>query len=356
LEPRSAAATSPWIEVLEGLPFVRRATVRKGEAEPVLRVRADGGTYEYRTLVRTQPLGEAAAALLLANEFSSRAAPPLLVLAPFVPGAVAERLVDRGVEYVDLAGNCHLLFGGEHHVHVEGKRLARGARRNVAVPGARQREAGYQVLFALAARPELANAPVRDVAELAGTGKSAVADVIARLVHDGIVARTAQRRMVVRRDQLIDRWVVAYIDRARARWLAGRFRPAETDPAELEQKLVTALRDKPWGFGGSAAAMRLDRFYRGPETVVYVAEWEPKLARGVRALPDAAGSLLVFVNPMPLAFEGSLPRTVHPLLVYSELVAANDDRSLQAAARIRERFLGAAGSTRRSPERARLSP
>jgi len=319
--------------------MVRKVTAKNGEAERVLRIRAASGTCDYRTLVRPQLLDESKLALLLTTEASSRRDLPLLVLARFVPTAAAERLAGRGVEYVDLAGNCHLLMCGKHYVHVEGKRLARAAGREIAASGPRQREAGHKVLFALAARPELADAPVREVARLAGTGKSAVADVTAKLVHDGIVASTKQRRMVVRRDQLIDRWVVAYVERARARWLAGRFRPVETDPAALEQHVAAALRDEKWGFGGSAAAMRLDRFYRGPETIVHMAGSERNLARAIRAQPDPAGLLLVFVNPMPLAFEGSAPQTVHPLLVYSELVAANDDRSLQAAARIREHFL-----------------
>jgi hypothetical protein len=45
------------------------------------------------------------------------------------------------------------------------------------------------------------------------------------------------------------------------------------------------------------------------------------------------------VVPIPLAFEGAVSHTVHPLLVYSELLAANDERSLAAAERLRQRYL-----------------
>jgi hypothetical protein len=42
----------------------------------------------------------------------------------------------------------------------------------------------------------------------------------------------------------------------------------------------------------------------------------------LQALPDKNGFLTVLLLPGPLAFEGVLHRTVHPLLVYTVLITS----------------------------------
>jgi len=326
----------PWLRQLEKLPFVDAIRVdgSDGRADLVIHLRAGKRTHHLEVEVKPhRVLSPAVLGQLI--EHPKRRRSQVMLFARHVPTALGERLSENDIAYLDLAGNCHLRLGDDHFVHVEGKKPPD----YVPVMPTREREPGFHIYFALAARPELASAPVRQLAELAGTGKSAAADVVSRLVHDGVLAKTRQRRMVVHRDQLIERWVVAYMDRARSKWLAGRFRPAERDADAIEKRVAGALRGTTWGFGGSAAAMRLDRFYRGPETVVHLKEGRADLPALLRAPPDREGPLSVIVTPIPLAFESPEPDTVHPLLVYSELVAANDDRSLQAAARLRERFL-----------------
>ena len=61
--------------------------------------------------------------------------------------------------------------------------------------------------------------------------------------------------------------------------------------------------------------------------------------RRLRLLPARTGELAVLAAPGPLAYEGEVPRTVHPLLVYGELLAGRDDRAREAAAEVRTRFL-----------------
>jgi hypothetical protein len=52
-----------------------------------------------------------------------------------------------------------------------------------------------------------------------------------------------------------------------------------------------------------------------------------------------AGKSTVDRTLVPIAFASPVQETVHPLLIHAELVSGSDERSLDAAARIRERFL-----------------
>ena len=85
--------------------------------------------------------------------------------------------------------------------------------------------------------------------------------------------------------------------------------------------------------------MRLDRYYRGSETTLHVTRRDGDLPARCEALPDRNGTLTILLTPGSLALQGAVPRTVHPLLVYTELVVSNDKRAIDAAGRIRERFL-----------------
>jgi len=325
---------TPWVAELERLPFVHDVSVSQATGTRRVRLRAGRKTFEYRLEVRlAQPLSRAHVAPLLGTAAGRRE--PILLFAPHVGAGLGEALRERGIDYIDLAGNCHIDADGVHMAHVEGRR----PRERFAAPGERQRAAHYGIYFALAARPELASATVREIARHAGAGKSTVDRTLARLEADGILASTSRGRRIVRRDQLIERWVAGYVEHLRRRWTVSRYRPAEKDPEKLERELARALDGKTWGLGGGAGGWRLDHHYRGSNTVVHLATPEPELPRGVRALPAGDGPLVVMVTPMPSAFASPVAEVVHPLLVYGELVASGDDRSLESAARVRQRYL-----------------
>ena len=94
-----------------------------------------------------------------------------------------------------------------------------------------------------------------------------------------------------------------------------------------------------WAWGGATAAYRMTGHYRGEDTQLHVDRPAPTLPQELRVLPARTGNLMILRVPGPAAFDGALPRTVHPLLVYTELLIDNDDRAVEAAAEILERFL-----------------
>jgi len=91
--------------------------------------------------------------------------------------------------------------------------------------------------------------------------------------------------------------------------------------------------------GGLAAGYRLVEHYRGDGTVAHVRGGAKALAHEIRALRDPGGKLTLFRVPGRLATEGAAPGTVHPLLVYAEMVQTRDERALEAASMVRRRFL-----------------
>jgi hypothetical protein len=328
----------PYLAQIKALPFAadvrveRNTPARDETADAVVHLRTETGTIPLQVKVKERPLQKATIEGLLAHD---RPKGNVLVLAPYVPADLGEQLARHHLNYLDLAGNCHLEIGRRYLVHVEGKRppKAEGRGRGLGATG-------YQVVFALLADRTLVQAPVRRIAEAAGVPKTVVGDLLVRLREDGTLGRTRQGRVLLRPAALLERWLTGYGDLLRPRLLVHRYRVADPNPIHLEKRIAQAFGARTrWVWGGAAAAYRLTKHYRGEETLVHADDLPPDLPTQVRAMPAKDGQLTILRAPGPLAFTGPAPHVAHPLLIYAELLLQGRDRERETAAEVRTRYL-----------------
>jgi hypothetical protein len=273
---------------------------------------------------------------VLAHAARTKPKRPWILFAPHVGRPLARYLDEQGVNFVDLAGNCRLQIGRRHIAKIEGRPPERRPQqgRGTGAPGQR-------ILFALLVQPDLLNAPVRTLAKAAGVAPATAAVRITHLRKAGLIHETNGHRQLTVPRRLLDLWINGYETLVRPKLLIGRYRAQEMDPEALEHKIAKTLDDKvTWAFGGGAAAHRLTGYYHGPDTVVHVQQPGFDIAKELRALRADDGPLILLGAPGPLAFEGAKPRTVAPLLVYTELLFAGDKRARDAAGEIQKKYLG----------------
>jgi hypothetical protein len=335
-----AIQLSPYLDNLRSLPFVRRVRLlanrlRRGKAtDGLLELTTPRGQRRLRVEEKASHLTLPVVRDLIART-ASRTTPPLILFAPYVSAEMAAALLPHGINFVDKVGNCHLDLGGDYCAHVEGRRL----RRHLDAPGG-LRAPGFRLVFALLVEPDLLNSPIRHIAQAAGVSLGTVSNVLHRLKHDRMVVQTKSRLHLVRTDDLVERWIAGYAETLRPELLAGRFETADRDPPTLESRLEALLdRDGTWAWGGAAAVFRLTKHYRSDETVLHTPDPASDLPQRLKALPHPAGRLIILGVPGPLAFRGKAPHTVHPLLIYTELILTGSDRAREAASELRERFL-----------------
>ena len=255
---------------------------------------------------------------------------PTLLIADYVTPPMAETLKERGVAFLDAAGNGYIdqppLF-----VWIKGERL-------LEKPGAGPRTgrafqaSGLKVLFALLCHPEWAERPYREIGRLAGVAHGTVGLVMAELPKLGFVGTITGRRRLLQHDLLLKQWVEAYARTLRPKLALGRYR---TDM----NRWWTEFDPQAYGLviGGEPAAERLTRYLR-PETVtVYGARANPRFLLDFKMRADAEGPVEVlkrFWN-----FEGE-DAAVAPLpLVYADLLAIGDARCLETANLLHERIV-----------------
>jgi hypothetical protein len=153
-----------------------------------------------------------------------------------------------------------------------------------------------------------------------------------------MIVRT--KSSVIYRPDEPERWIAGYAETLRPQLLAGRFQTPDKDPPTLEDRVAALLGpDETWAWGGAAAAFRLTKHYRSDETVLHVEGASGDFPKRLKAIPHSEGRLILLDVPGSLAFRGQVPHTVHPLLIYTELVLTGSDRARETASELRERFL-----------------
>jgi hypothetical protein len=255
---------------------------------------------------------------------------------------LADTFVHEGLNFMDLAGNCHVRIGERYVAMIRGQRPPERAFVDKGL-----RAPALRVLLALRAEPQLVTATTRQLSAAAGhVSPQTAADVLKRLLAAGILLRS---RGTIRwapggRKLALD-WLVAGIPVLATSTLIGRFRAKTTNLRELEEELTGGLAslESPWRWGGGIACQHLTGFYRGDRTVVYIHRPNQESTRPLTRLPlipDPNGPVALYNAPGPVAFQGPVDAVVHPLLVYLDLLGEGDDRSREAAAEIHHKFLG----------------
>ena len=341
----AAKDINPYLERLRELSFVREATVEAlqrsagaSKADAIVRIRTPAGVVrlmaELKRTHLTRDLGHRLIHL-------AESEPNLLLLAPTVGRDLGDEFSRAGVNFMDLAGNCHLRLGKGYEARVQGRRLAApAAEKGLRAPA-------YRVLFALLADTALAGAASRVLAEQAGGVSAQTAiDLRERLRARRILVPRGKRLDWTPwgRKEALDLFVAGFATTLQPSLALGRFRPQEAPLGRLEALVSRELgRTRTWGFGGGAACERLTGHFRGDDTLVYVTEWPGAgLAAKLRLLADPAGLVSFARSPGPLALESPQPQAVHPLLAYVDLLASPDGRAREGAREIYDRHLAKA--------------
>ncbi|HEU4764901.1 MAG TPA: type IV toxin-antitoxin system AbiEi family antitoxin [Candidatus Eisenbacteria bacterium] len=269
-----------------------------------------------------------------------------ILLANHVGPKLSRYLREHRINFVDTSGNCHLSIDEGHVAYIEGRKRSTPAWESQGTG-----RAGYRILFALLASPELVTRPVREVASASGASKTAASSVLSRLEREGVIGATGRDRILLRPDELLQRWLNGYVDRLRPRLVFGRYETRIEDPDELDRflsaqlsphgegRFVDGSKAIRWAWGGTAAEHRLLHYYRGTTTVIHFDAPPSTAAKRLGLAPAREGSITFLGVPGPLAFQGTPPDVAHPLLIYSELLATGEERARDAASRIRERYL-----------------
>jgi hypothetical protein len=139
---------------------------------------------------------------------------------------------------------------------------------------------------------------------------------------------------LIQKENLLQRWVIAYPERLRPKQMLGRYRG---DAAWWQQKTLDPLKAQ---WGGEIAAARLTQYLKPELITIYTGPQEINhLLFENRLKKDTAGDIEIlarFWKPVEMWEYGDL---VHPILVYADLLATGNQRNIETAKMIYEQHI-----------------
>ena len=255
-----------------------------------------------------------------------------LLVTWYVTPQMADQMKGMGIQFIDAAGNAYIneppLF-----VFVKGNRPV--DRYPKERPMRAFQPTGLQVVFALLCNPGLEKEPFRQIAEVANAALGTVGWVMGDLRNMGhLLDRGKRGRHLIRRKELLNRWVAIYPDQLRPKNFVGRYRTPNIDWWKNEE-----LTDFTAYWGGEIAAAKLTKYLKPQIATVYVKGEPGRLLLKHRIKKEPNGNVEILRAFWNFHYELEFGNLVHPILVYADLLATGDKRNIETAEIIYEREL-----------------
>jgi len=265
---------------------------------------------------------------------------PGLLVAPRITTETADKCRELDVQFIDADGNAFLHAPGLH-VLVKGQRTKPNANLTFATIGVPRAgtPTALRVVFALLCRPELINAPYREINQAARVALGAVGWVFFDLNARGHTTGGQKKgdRHMLERKRLIDEWVTNYPIKLRPKLNPKRFHAP--DPDWWRQIDITKYGAQ---WGGEIAADKLTNYLKPNTLTIYM---QPEgmnrnlqkivVENKLRGAPDGEIEILETFWDFPP--DQAMPDIVPPLLVYADLLATMDPRNFEVAQMIYEK-------------------
>jgi len=342
------AATA--LDLLRSLPGVTvhtESVPRGGGLHPDALVSLRSGTGEsryvavVRSAVTTTMLPQVLPQLERLREALDRA--PLL-LAPYLTPGVTRRLVDEHVEFADGAGNVFLDGAAAYVLVLDQKRRREPSRTGFSA-------VALQLIYAFLVRQDLLRATYRELSDKTGVSLGKISTTVRQLEDARLVARGRSGALLMRdARELLGRWEVGYLDRLRPRLAPTRWRLGKGH--ELAEVAAAASELDGVLVGGEHAADAFLGQLRPGTLTLHVPEGRAKhVAVDLRVRPADGTTDVVIIERFATLLDSADPSTVrnlgrassiryaHPLLVRAELLALDDNRLRQVAARLLEELI-----------------
>ena len=255
-----------------------------------------------------------------------------ILVARHINPQIAERLRAMDVAFIDTAGNAYI-NDPPIYIYITGRKKKDAPEKKQI--GMAFRPAGLKVVFALLCQPERIQAPYRDIAKAANVAQGTVT----RVMHDlkqqeYLVDRGKHGRKLINPEKLLDIWVEMYAKELRPKLYIGKYTTKQTDWwKNIDGPDTNAL------LGAEPAAAILTHYLKPATITVYVPEKVNQFLLTHRLRKDPDGDIELLQRFWNFDYPWDYNEIAPPLLVYADLVATGNDRNIEAARMIYDKFI-----------------
>lgn len=254
----------------------------------------------------------------------------LLVLADIIYPDIKDALKNNNINYIDGAGNMYLK-AKNFFINIKGNRNE--------IPEDKYKgrlfgKGGLKIIFAILVNEDLINKPYRVIAEQTETALGTVNYIMKELMTNGYIIFINKNVLKLKnKKDLMNKWITGYEDKLKKTLFIGKYRFKDNEWKKLNF-------DNPDTFWGGEPGAEILTHYLHPQLfTVYTKEETKELFKKYFLIPDANGNVDVYKKFWNFKDVTLNEKTVPPLLIYADLINTGDNRNLETAKIIYERYL-----------------
>lgn len=267
---------------------------------------------------------------------------PGLLFAPHITTKIARECRQLNIAFLDAAGNAYVQTPNLH-IYITGEK-PEGLQSATNEPRGAGTATALRVVFALLCRPDLLNAPYREIVETANVALGAIGWVFLDLEKRGFIAgkKTNQNRRFLESTRLFEEWVTNYPIKLRHKLNPRRFR---AENPEWWKNADLTGQETYWG--GEVAGQRLTNYLKPATYTLYIKPRQnqdapnplAKLVIANRLHADPKGNIEILDAFWKFPPDENQTDVVPPILAYADLIATLDPRNHEVAKLIRDKYI-----------------
>jgi hypothetical protein len=237
---------------------------------------------------------------------------------------LADRLKELDMQFLDTAGNAYINLPNMF-LFIKGNKVKDDFVKEK--PIRTFQPAGLQLIYALLCNPGLENKPYRVMANIANIANGTVTWVIKDLKKLGYLVDMGKKgRRLIKKRELLQRWVNFYAELLRPKLLIGRYTTDNSNWWKNQDIInVNAL------YGGETAAALLTKYLKPQNHTIYTKDNYGKLLLQLNLKNDRNGNIELLKKFWNFDEAMVINNLVNPVLIYADLLATGDNRNLETA-------------------------
>lgn len=245
---------------------------------------------------------------------------------------IKDFLKERNIAYLDTAGNC-FIKNDNIFIDINGKKIKNYYEN---APNRAFTKTGLKLVFHILMNENLINDPYRQIAETTKVATGTIKFVINGLLEEGFLIKNNTGYKLTNVVELEDRWATAYGERLKPTLAMGRFRFLNPNDF-IHWRELPFDNNKIW-WGGEPAGALYTNFLKPGELTIYTTEKRNDLINKYKLIPDPEGNVVIFQKFWQTK-DDDHGNKVPPFLAYADLILTNNNRCIDIATDIYEKFL-----------------
>ncbi|WP_338769046.1 type IV toxin-antitoxin system AbiEi family antitoxin [Bernardetia sp. ABR2-2B] len=248
----------------------------------------------------------------------------LLVVSDYISKPLKEKLRHKNISYLDAAGNFYLkkenLF-----IYIETNKTNRN---NFKKTNKAFSPAGLKVIYNLLTVPNLLTKSYRDIAEQSTVSIHTVGKVIKELLRDSYIIKESEKNYIIKdKERLFQDWVTLF-----NKVLRPKLKQKSYESLKNKQELFDSVKQngKMDSIGGELAAQILTDYLIAENIYLYTEDTFLELSKEHRLIPSENGNVML-IEKFWKSEKSSKYLTVHPILVYADLLDNPTPRNIETA-------------------------